>query len=54
MREDKLINICNLLGISAKKIEVSNEVTKMMKGAVQFAIANPPSNDKQQGKEQNG
>ena len=53
-REDKLISICNLLGISAKKIEVSNKVTKMTEGAVQFAIANPRSNDKQQGKDQNG
>ena len=53
-REDKLISICDLLGINAKKIEVSDEVTKMMAGALQFAIENPPSNDKQQGKKQNG
>ena len=44
-REDKLITLCELLNIKAEKIEVTNEVHRVMQNAVEFIIRNPPFND---------
>ena len=44
-REDKLITLCEMLDIKAEKIEVPDEVNRMMQSAVDFATRNPPLND---------
>jgi site-specific DNA-cytosine methylase len=45
-REDKLLAMCQSMGIKAKRLTIPTELTHLLERAVRFAIENPSPNDK--------